>query len=197
MRLARQAAAGLSASGRSQRRAAARTSSLVIPARASGAQAPALGGGPDAGPEAGAEVVGVGAGDHVGDAQPGGQRREDVDQLGLAERAAVAGVGAVALAGELVGARLLVPDPQRRDERRGGGALGRGQARGDGGGGDHPAGAERADGGGQDHAGVHSPGERDEDAGQRRQFRVQGGEPVVERRHVPQAVTVRTAGTRR
>ena len=40
--------------------------------------------------------------------------RQDVDQLGLAERAAVAGVGAVALAGELVGARQLVPDAERR-----------------------------------------------------------------------------------
>src|SRR3954447_7151724 len=41
IRLARQAAAGLSASDRSQRRAAARTSSLVRPARASGVHAPA------------------------------------------------------------------------------------------------------------------------------------------------------------
>ena len=92
--------------------------------------------------------------------------------------------------------RLLVPDAERRDELRGGGALGRGQARRDRGGGDDPVGAERADGGGQDHAGVHSPGERDEDAGQRRQLRVQRGQAVVERRHVLQAVTVRTAGTR-
>ena len=71
------------------------------------------------------QVVGVGAGDDVGDAEPRGQRREDVDQLGLAEGAAVARVGPVALPGQLVGARELVAHPERGAERRGGPPLGR------------------------------------------------------------------------
>ena len=48
----------------------------------------------------------------------GGDRAEYVEQLGLAEVAAVPGVGAVALAGHLVGGRRLVPDAEARRRTR-------------------------------------------------------------------------------
>ncbi len=62
-------------------------------------------GGADPRPEPGHRVVGVGAGGDVAMPRAGGQRGEHVDQLGLAEEAAVAAVGAVALPLHLVGLR--------------------------------------------------------------------------------------------
>ena len=153
------------------------------------------GGRGDARPEAGGQVVGVGAGHDVGDAEPRGQRREDVDELGLAEGAAVPRVGPVALPRQLVGAGELVAHPERGAERGGGLALARRQAGRDGGRGDDPVDPECADGGGEHHAGVDAAGERDEHPGQRRELRRQGLESVVQRAHGGQVLT--TAGSRR
>ena len=108
-RLDRQAAAGLSHVGRPQRRrrlADLRLGEPGVPQRRGGA---ALDGGPDAGTEAGDRVVGVGAGGDVRDIVLGGQRNENVEQLGLAEVAAVAVVGPVARPVHLVGLRGEVP----------------------------------------------------------------------------------------
>ena len=149
---------------------------------------PALGGGPDAGPEAGAEVVGVGAGDDVGDAEPRGQRREDVDQLGLAERAAVAGVGAVALAGELVGARDSCRTP-REATNSAAAALGRREARRDGGGRDDPVGASARTAAASTTPESTPPENATSTPGSGRELGVQRGQAVVERAHVAQVLT--------
>jgi hypothetical protein len=148
----------------------------------------ALGGGPDAGPEAGAQIVGVGAGGDVGDAQRVRERPQDLDQLGLAEGAAVAGVGDVAGPRQLVGARGLVPDAERGHELRGARALAPGQARRDRGGGDDPVRAEGPDGGGEQHPRVDAAGERHEQARQWGEQAVEGCQPVVEG-HGPEGAT--------
>ena len=67
---------------------------------------------PDAGTEAGDRVVGIGSGGDVLQPQLGGQRPERVEQLGLAVEAAVAVIGAVALALHLVRARTQQPHVQ-------------------------------------------------------------------------------------
>jgi hypothetical protein len=74
-------------------------------------------GGADAGTEAGHHVVGVGAGRDVREAVTFGERRQDVEQLGLAEVAAVTGVRAVALALHLVRRRREHPHSEVLGER--------------------------------------------------------------------------------
>ena len=99
----RHAAAGLSHVGSPQRREASRTWALVSPASRSGATAPRSSAARMPGRKpatASSALVPVAT---VADAARLRERGEHVDQLGLAEEAAVAAVGAVALALHLVG----------------------------------------------------------------------------------------------
>ena len=136
---------------------------MVSPASSSGVTAPRSAAARMPGRKPATRVVGVGAGRDVRDAELGGQRPQHVEQLGLAEVAAVAGVGAVALAAHLVGRRRHVPHaevggeprPRRRARPPAGWATPRSPAT-------TSLGAERADRGREQERRVGAAGERDD-----------------------------------
>jgi hypothetical protein len=141
MRLDRQAAAGLSAVTKPQRRLSSRIWALVSP-------------------EARYRVVGVGSGGDGRDAEPAGEGCENVQQLGFAEIAAVAGVGGVPVPLHLRGRDRFVPYAEVGGEAGRAIELSGGQGVGNGGGGDDELGAARASGCRQQERRVRAAGER-------------------------------------
>ena len=109
-----------------------------------------------------------------------GERAEGLDQLGLAEVAALAGVGAVALAVHLVRVRGEQLDAERGRELAGRVALDGRQRVGVAGAGDDVVRAERAYGGREQQRAVGTAAEGDEHGAELAQPLLEGGEPQVE-----------------
>ena len=179
-RLDRQAAAGLSQVGRSQARDAARTCSLVRPASRSGVAAPR---------SAAARMPGRKPATASSALVPVATRREPVggceggqhvEQLGLAEVAAVPGVGPVALALHLVGLRGEHPHPQPVGQLPGRGPLALRQRVGVGRGGTDVRRPERAHRRREQERTVRASAVGDQQGPVRHQLGLQRRQPVVQ-----------------